>query len=269
MSELLVASTHADAEAVDAVRQHHTVMAEALSSRVDALVSATASQNVAEAERARRDLVDWCGRELLPHAEAEEKTLYPAAHATTEGRLLVEAMTAEHQVIARLVLGVGTAGAPVRAAAAAAGLPAVFDSHLAKENDLVLPLLAAAPEVAVAQLLAGMHELLGDAPSPTRKAEGTEDMGTGCGDHACSCGERDGHGYPELDTRTIPHAIRHATVFGALESVRPGAGIELVASHDPVPLLRQIDQRWPDAFTIDYRERGPRTWRLTLTRDDA
>jgi hypothetical protein len=50
---------------------------------------------------------------------------------------------------------------PVRVAAAARALAAVFDLHLAKENELVVPLLVAADDVALADLLAGMHALLG------------------------------------------------------------------------------------------------------------
>ena len=47
----------------------------------------------------------------------------------------------------------------VRAAAAATALRVVFDDHLRKENELVLPLLVSSPDVSVAALLAGMHEL--------------------------------------------------------------------------------------------------------------
>ena len=69
--------------------------------------------------------------------------------------------------------------------------------------------------------------------------------------------------------RSVPHAIRHATIFGALESVHPGAGLELVAPHDPMPLLDQVNQRWPGAFSVAYSERGPEAWRLSLVRTDA
>ena len=52
---------------------------------------------------------------------------------------------------------------------------------------------------------------------------------------ACGCG--DGHeNIPALDVRPIPHAIRHATVFGALDSLgQPGAEMDLIAHHDPRP----------------------------------
>jgi len=83
---------------------------------------------------------------------------------------------------------------------------------------------------------------------------------------SCGCGEVDGPEYPELDARAVPHAIRHATIFGALDSVRPGGGLILVAPHDPIPLLAQIEQRSPGVFKVDYLERGPEAWRLSFAR---
>ena len=74
---------------------------------------------------------------------------------------------------------------------------------------------------------------------------------------------------PELDARTIPHAIRHATIFGALDAVAPGRSMVLVAPHDPLPLLAQVETRYAGAFTAEYLERGPEAWRLSLARRGA
>lgn len=82
---------------------------------------------------------------------------------------------------------------------------------------------------------------------------------------SCACGCAD-EGVPSLDVRPIPHAIRHATVFGALGAIGRGASLVLVAPHDPVPLLAQIHEREPDAFAVSYLESGPQAWRLQLTR---
>jgi uncharacterized protein (DUF2249 family) len=250
MSELVVASTEADANAAEAVLQHHAELAGALTLRVEALLTAVALPETSAAERARRELVSFCESELVPHALAEEQAMYPAARATTEGRLLVEAMLGEHQVILRLVRETAGHADLLRAAASAAALREVFDSHLAKENDLVVPLLARTPGVSLHELLGEMHEVVG--PS------------TGSSGHSCGCGETEGPGLPELDVRTVPHAIRHATVFGALESVQPGGGLRLVAPHDPLPLLDQVSKRWPGRFSVSYDERGPQAWRVIL-----
>ena len=264
MNNVVLASSEADATAAAAVEQHHAQMAGMLAIRVETLLAAASQADAVSAGAAKGDLVAWCEHELVPHALAEEKAMYPAAHAKREGRLLVDGMLGEHQVITGLVQELAEATDMVRAAAAAKALQVVFESHLAKENELVLPLLVTSPDVSVAELLGGMHELLGGDTHADAEAEES-----GCGGHSCSCGEVDGPGYPELDARAVPHAIRHATVFGALDAVRPGGGMILVAPHDPLPLLAQIEQRAPGVFEVGYLERGPEAWRLTFVRRTA
>jgi uncharacterized protein (DUF2249 family) len=254
MNDVIIASSAEDAQAAEAVEQHHAELSGALARHVGALAADVAAGR--DGEAARVELVTWCEGELVPHAMAEEEGLYPAAGAQPGGRLLVEAMLAEHQVITGLVDELRSATG-VRAVLAAGGLQAVFGSHLTKENEQLLPLLVAAPDVSVHELLSGMHELLG--------ASGGHEAPAG-GGHTCACGGHDDAAVPELDARVVPHAIRHATIFGALDSVRPGGGLVLVAPHDPLPMLAQLEQRQPGAFAVEYLERGPEAWRLQLTR---
>lgn len=263
MNDVVIASNEADATAQAAVEEHHAQLAGMLAAHVQALVDAASDGDRVAAAGARIDLVAWAQRELVPHALAEERSMYPAAGRLAAGRLLIEGMLAEHRVIVGLVGEAAATSDPVRAAAAARALQVLFESHLAKENELVLPLLAAAPEVSLSGLLAGMHELLGGHPDAPSQA-----VADGNG-HSCSCGDDDGPGYPELDARTIPHAVRHAAIFGALDAVRAGGGLVLLAAHDPLPLLAQIRQRSPGVFEISYLERGPQTWRLALVRGAA
>lgn len=82
---------------------------------------------------------------------------------------------------------------------------------------------------------------------------------------ACACGTHDEEALV-LDTRVIPHAIRHATIFGALDSLAVGITLELVANHMPAPLLAQLEQRSPGAFETELVEGGPEIWRLRLKR---
>lgn len=81
----------------------------------------------------------------------------------------------------------------------------------------------------------------------------------------CACGEHD-DAVPSLDARRIPHAIRHATIFGALSGLRPGMQMDLVAPHDPLPLLAQITDREGASVSWDYLVRGPEAWTLRFTR---
>lgn len=249
-----IASNAADAEAARKVEEHHARMAGRLDVLAGALVAAASNGG---GEAARRELLHWLRDDLVPHATAEEETLYPAAAELPEARLLVEAMLEEHRLIHRLVGELETANDPVTAACVATALETVFDSHLAKENDQLIPVLVSSPAYSVADMLAGMHELVGGH-------DGQEVAGHG--GHQCACGGHDDDGMPELDTRTIPHAIRHATIFGALDGLRPGAGLHLSANHDPLPLLAQLEQRQPGAFEVRYLERGPEDWRLEFLR---
>ncbi|HCS60640.1 MAG TPA: hemerythrin [Microbacterium sp.] len=79
----------------------------------------------------------------------------------------------------------------------------------------------------------------------------------------CTCGEVDEE-LPELDVQTIPHAVRHAAIFGAIESLKPGSAIVISATHDPVPLLTQLQARHGDAYNTRYLDQGPDRWRILI-----
>jgi len=82
----------------------------------------------------------------------------------------------------------------------------------------------------------------------------------------CACGHT-GEEEVVLDTRQIPHAIRHATIFGALGAIAPGFSLDLIANHNPLPLLSQLEERRPDDFEVEYVDDGPEVWRLRFTRN--
>ena len=267
MSTVILATSPADAQAVEAVKNHHAQLAGALAVQVETLVDAADRGDVPGAGQASEALVTWCQAELIPHALAEEQAMYPAAHEDPRARLLVDAMLAEHRDLLALIEAIRQATGPVRAAVNAQALRSLFVSHLVKENELILPLLAESVEVSLAELLGDMHELLG-GHEPDESAGENPEMAAegGCGG-VCGCGGQDPDGVlPELDARAVPHAIRHATIFGALNSIGSGSGMVLVAPHDPLPLLAQLEERSPGLFGVDYLERGPETWRLRFIR---
>ena len=165
-----VVASASDAAAVQAVERHHAELAGTLTAHVEALLDAVggvADPGVDAVEPARGRLVGFCTAELLPHAAAEEGSLYPAAAACERARLLVEAMVAEHRVLEGLVEEIRTAVRPVRAAAAGNALRVLFEVHLTKENDLILPLVAADPNVSVSEN-PGRHARAARPPGPRR-----------------------------------------------------------------------------------------------------
>ncbi|MFF9773939.1 DUF2249 domain-containing protein [Streptomyces sp. NPDC013978] len=275
MSVLTLASHPRDATALESAEAHHARLAGELAGRVKMLLTAV-DRDPSAAEKIHAGLVAFCDRSLLPHAAAEEAALYPAAHRMPEARLLIESLIGEHRCLTTLVDVLRAAPSPAAAAADARALQVLFEEHLAKENGLVLPLLAMTPEISLADLLADMHHRLAHDSSDTTSPEDQhneeghdmyeariEETG-GCGG-LCGCGGGEEANEPELDVRDVPHAIRHATVFGALDAVPAGTAMVLIAHHDPLPLLAQIEQRNPGVFSVEYLERGPEAWRLRLS----
>ncbi len=150
--------TMTDAQAAQAMREHHAEMERALRQRVAALGAAVQAR--APHGDAHRAVVEYLQGELLPHAMAEEKALYPAGEKG-ETTYLVRAMIAEHRNLVAHIGAFADAFEPVQAASQATAILALFESHLAKENDLLIPSLVADPEISLSELLGGMHELLG------------------------------------------------------------------------------------------------------------
>ncbi len=262
--------------AVRAVINHHARLAADLNTQVESLLGLVETDQLVKAATARQDLVEFVRAEILPHARAEEQTLYPPAAALPQGRLLVDGMLAEHQALTALVDEIAQADGRtvslVRAAAAARALAALFASHLAKENGLILPLLVAA-DVSLAQLLAGMHDLLG-AEDPEAEASG------GCGCGGCGCGgDSDGSAAAatapvlsvdaRLDVRDVPHGQRHALVLSTVDALAPGQAVVLVASHAPRPVLAEIDDRFGGRIQAQWLQSGPHVWQVRLERAAA
>lgn len=176
------ADDSADRRAAGAVVAHHAQLSAALGALAERVVEAAERADVRDVFRARAELVSWLHAELLPHATAEEAVLYPAAAELTPGALLVDGMVDEHRTIVALVDELASSATPVRAAAAARALTALFGTHLTKENELILPLLLSSGAAGLAELLEGMHDLLG----------GGEAAGCGCGHDGPG---EDGHGH--------------------------------------------------------------------------
>jgi iron-sulfur cluster repair protein YtfE (RIC family) len=145
--------TMTDVQAVAAIRAHHAELASDVRRLALAVVGAGGSAATGG------DLLDYLDREVLPHAAAEERALYPAGDSGATA-LLVRAMRDEH---ANLIAHVDALrhATGIEAAGSAMSILALFESHLHKENDLLIPALAADPDVSLADLLHGMHELLG------------------------------------------------------------------------------------------------------------
>jgi hypothetical protein len=202
MSQPVPTPSSRDQVVARAVVDHHALLAAGVAERVAAVLDLVAADALLKADQARRDLVAYLRRELLPHARAEEEAMYPAAANQPDGALLIAGMLQEHRALTELVDELGETDSPVRAAAAARAVASLFAVHLEKENDLVLPLLVASPDVSLADLVDGLHDLLGAAATGAA-ATGSADAGPagGCGCGGCGCG---GDRVAEVASRDVP-----------------------------------------------------------------
>lgn len=145
--------TARDAAARDTILHHHAELVTGVHTRVSRLSGAVAA--AAPHLPAWADLVAFLADEILPHAAAEEDTLYPAAvDAGLTGE--VEAMVSEHRQLERAIEALARTTHPGEAALGAQQIEASFTAHVRAENELVLPVLLTG-DTSLADLLAAMH----------------------------------------------------------------------------------------------------------------
>ena len=152
------AHEHPSEHARAAILEHHAALLWEMERRAGAVIAA--ASNDAPYESAVAALGEFVAGEVLPHAEAEEQTLYRAAEAIPTAALLVRAMKDEHRRLGSLAGRLAEDAGAGTAATTAASIATLFAAHVDKENDLMLPVLADSGADLPA-LLAGTHHLLG------------------------------------------------------------------------------------------------------------
>lgn len=61
----------------------------------------------------------------------------------------------------------------------------------------------------------------------------------------------------QFDVRGVSKRLRHAAIFGALESLDQGDVMRFVNDHDPLPLLSQIAHRYDGQVRHEYVQNAP------------
>ena len=151
-------------EVTQQIIHRHAVLRRGLERRAGTLCEAVESG--VPFERQMKVLREYIAGEILPHAEAEERSIFQAAATKGVGSELVGALAAEHHALEYLAgrLKVGADGR--EAATAAEWIATLFAGHVAKVNDKLLPALIASG-ADLAALLADMRE-----EQPARKRDG-------------------------------------------------------------------------------------------------
>jgi len=60
-----------------------------------------------------------------------------------------------------------------------------------------------------------------------------------------------------FDARGVARRFRHSAIFGALSALHPGETMRFCNDHDPIPLLRQIEEQFGESVNIAYVSRVP------------
>ena len=79
--------------------------------------------------------------EVLPHARAEERTLYRAARRDPSLVPLLQDLMSEHESLKSMTAGLSEPAPPAAIAAQAAAIAVLFAAHVAEEDSLLLPAL--------------------------------------------------------------------------------------------------------------------------------
>lgn len=188
--------TVSETESFQAMLAHHRELEEGVARRVAAVRDAHRSGEGAPG--ATRELVAFLAGTVLPHAAAEERSVYAAAAARAELAATIEEMTGEHEALAASVARLAGLASSDATPQLAAEIQELFASHVARENEVVLPALLADPGADLSALLAAMHGELGSPARPDEAGEvagplvallleATEELAaSGRGERACS-----------------------------------------------------------------------------------
>ena len=103
--------------------------------------------------------------------------------------------------------------------------------------------------------------------------------GCGCGGHGGGHSHGGGHGKvhaggagvihrpgaDELVIHSIPHVVRHAVLFAAVDNLPVGENLQICAPHQPEPLFAHL-QNSEQHYRVETLEAGPINWRYRVTR---
>lgn len=239
-----------------AIRTHHRALAETLDSYAADVADGVAELDAAALSNLLTKITTFLSGELLPHAQGEERTLYPALDPILrEHGRPTATMSVDHEYIGEYARQIGETANSLRSAAGAeraalarrldrqiTQLQGLFSVHLAKEERVYLPLVEQAISAGDQQaLLAALHDEAEEA-SPVTKASVAE----------------------PLDVRLLPPAQRHQVIFARFDALPIGGSFTIINDHDPKPLRYQLLAEYAGTLLWEYLEEGPEVWRVTM-----
>lgn len=70
-----------------------------------------------------------------------------------------------------------------------------------------------------------------------------------------------------IDVAKLAPQVRHETILGTYEELKPGESMLVHANHDPKPLFYQLKHDHGEVFSWDYKKEGPDFWDVRITKD--
>lgn len=238
------------ANLTEAIRNHHRSLAGTL----DAHARAVGGE---EPQHEREAFVAFLNGDLLPHANGEERHLYPLVDELVRKHARPTAtMTVDHEFIADYVVRIERTTRELAGAAngnhsrllrqlrdLASRLDAIVELHLAKEERIYLPLI---DEHVDAARQRGVLEAIHASYEESEKKNVAADR--------------------SLDVRNVAPRERHALIFDTFQDLKPSEAFVLINDHDPKPLYYQFQAEHTGQFSWEYLEQGPDVWRVRIGR---
>ena len=211
-------------QALDAMLQHHRTLVADVDNRVAALAE-TVDSGIAY-EPAVAELVTYLAEEVIPHAVAEELSIYRTAATRANLANTVNEMIAEHRVLTAAVESLANASNGPAALTQARQIGTFFTTHVVKENELLLPALLEDNDVDLAKLLEQMHRLTTAASDdpPSQKAPGADSEAVVLSLLLEAADELSKAGRGDRACRLV------ASAWAALRSTRPALAVKTTAS---------------------------------------
>lgn len=133
------------------MRSHHA----ALSDRLHRLTKDLRETDPQRAEFPHQvmRLVEYVKREIMPHAQAEEATIYQRVQAEAPWIVFVESMVYEHEVLKTLYDQLQNIRSGIESLLIAEDLDCLFRLHAEKENRFIINQLETRSDIALAEIL--------------------------------------------------------------------------------------------------------------------
>src|ERR1035437_7415201 len=211
-------------QALDAMLQHHRTLVADVDNRVAALAE-TVNSGIAY-EPAVAELVTYLAEEVIPHAVAEELSIYRTAATRADLANSVNVMIAVHRVLTAAVTSLANASNGTAALTQATQIGSLCTTHVVKENELLLPALLEDNNVDLVQLLEQMHRLTTAASDdpPSQKAPGADSEAVVLSLLLEAANELAEVGHGDRACQLI------ASAWAALRSSRPAIAVKTTAS---------------------------------------